>query len=389
MERWGVAIDTGALAKLAGQFAASLQTLEQEIHTLAGREFNINSPTQLGEILGELNLSTARKTKTGKISTSAEVLEELAAEHPLPAKVLEYREIAKLQNTYVEALPRLINPATGRIHTTINQTGTATGRLSSTNPNLQNIPVRSELGRSIRQAFIAGAGYQLMSADYSQIELRLLAHIAADPVMTTAFQHHEDIHTKTAREVFGAQTDEEVKAKRRLAKATNFGIAYGVGAFGLAERVGISRSEAKVAIENYYATYPGIRHYMTNTPEQARQDNGVVRTLLGRIRRLPGLTERQHNLRARAEREAINAPIQGTAADLVKLAMIKIYQRLRRERRQARLLLQVHDELLLEVPPAEVEAVQRLVTEEMETVYPLNVPLLVAVHVGNNWRDLK
>lgn len=389
MEQVGVAVDIGTLSVLSKQFEALLDQLVTEIYILAGQQFNINSPQQLGEVFEKLNYSLSRKTKTGRISTSADVLEELAAEYELPRKIIEYRELAKLKNTYVDALPKLINPDTGRLHTTLNQTIAATGRLSSTNPNLQNIPIRTATGRSIRQAFVAGEGYVLLSADYSQIELRLLAHITDDAKMTEAFTNNEDIHTKTAREVFGARTDEELKAKRRMAKATNFGIAYGVGAFGLAQRVGITRGEAKEAIENYYATYTGVRRYMAELPEQGRRENGVVRTLFGRIRRLPDLNNRNHNLRARAEREAINAPIQGTAADLVKLAMIKIYKRLKQEGLKARMLLQVHDELLLEVPPQEVERVGELVKHEMENVYPLKVPLLVDVRVGNNWLELK
>ncbi|MEW6734842.1 MAG: DNA polymerase, partial [Acidobacteriota bacterium] len=323
-----------------------------------------------------------------RISTSADVLEELATRYELPRKILEYRELAKLKSTYIDALPALINPATGRVHTTFNQTVAATGRLSSSNPNLQNIPIRTEVGKRIRCAFIAGTGYQLLSADYSQIELRLLAHMTDDPIMTEAFQKGEDIHTKTAREVFGAKTEEELKAVRRLAKSTNFGIAYGVGAFGLAQRVGISRHEAKEAIENYYGTYKGVRRYMEELPAQARRD-GIVRTLFGRIRKLPDLNNQNHNLRSRAEREAINAPIQGTAADLMKLAMIRVYRRLRAEQLHSRLLLQVHDELLLEVPPEETEVVKKIVMEEMENVHRLNVPLVAEARVGKNWMELK
>lgn len=388
MEQVGVAIDTGALSELSVQFDEMLGKLQQEIYKLAGQEFNINSPMQLGEIFEKLNFHLSRKTKTGRISTSADVLEELADKYELPRKILDYRELAKLKSTYIDALPRLINSDTGRVHTTFNQTVAGTGRLSSTNPNLQNIPVRSDSGRQIRRAFVPAPGYVLLSADYSQIELRLLAHITGDPIMTRAFQNGEDIHTTTAREVFGAKTDAELRAARRLAKTTNFGIAYGVGAFGLAQRVGISRTEAKEAIDNYYNTYTGVRTYMEELPEQSRQD-GIVRTLFGRIRRLPDLNNQNRNLRARAEREAINAPIQGTAADLVKLAMIKVVRRLKNEKLQARLLLQVHDELLLEVPPHELDKVKALVKTEMENVYKLDVPLEVEVRAGNNWLELK
>lgn len=389
MEQVGVKVDPSTLLELSHYFDEELKKLSTEIYDLAGQEFNINSPTQLAGIFEKLNIAVSRKTKTGKISTSADVLEDLAADYELPKKVIDYRELAKLKNTYIDALPKLINPKTGRVHTTINQTIAATGRLSSSNPNLQNIPIRSELGRSIRRAFVAENGYLLLSADYSQIELRLLAHIAKDEKMTEAFQNGEDIHTKTAKEVFGAKTEEELKAKRRLAKATNFGIAYGVGAFGLAQRVGITRSEAKEAIENYYALYTGVRHYMEETPKEARNQKGIVRTLFGRIRRLLDLSNSNHNLQARAEREAINAPIQGTAADLVKLAMIRIYQKLNEEKLQTRMVLQVHDELLLEVLPSELDRVTKLVKREMEQVYPLDVPLLVEIQVGKNWFELK
>jgi DNA polymerase-1 len=389
MEQIGVKVDPNSLLELSHHFEEELKTLSSEIYKLAGQEFNINSPTQLASIFEKLNITVSRKTKTGKVSTSADVLEELATSYELPKKVIDYRELAKLKNTYIDALPKLINPKTGRVHTTINQTIAATGRLSSSNPNLQNIPIRSELGRSIRKAFIAEEGYMLLSADYSQIELRLLAHIAKDEKMTEAFQNNEDIHTKTAREVFGAKTEEELKSKRRLAKATNFGIAYGVGAFGLAQRVGISRSEAKEAIENYYALYTGVRRYMEETPKEGRNQKGIVRTLFGRIRRLTDLSNSNHNLQARAEREAINAPIQGTAADLVKLAMIRIYRKLKQEKLKTRMLLQVHDELLLEVLPNELEKVKKIVKQEMEQVYPLDVPLLVEIQVGKNWFELK
>lgn len=389
MEQTGIKLDLQILEELSKEFEEEIKRLSQEIFSLAGEEFNINSPAQLANIFEKLNIAVSRKTKTGKISTSADVLEELADNYELPKKIIDYREVAKLKNTYIDALPKLVNAKTGRIHTTMNQVGTATGRLSSINPNLQNIPVRSELGRKIRRAFVAEEGHVLLSADYSQIELRLLAHIAKDEKMTEAFKNGEDIHTKTAKEVFGAKTEEELKNKRRLAKATNFGIAYGVGAFGLAQRVGISRSEAKEAIANYYATYTGIRHYMEEIPKQGREQNGIVRTLFGRIRRLTDLNNKNHNLQARAEREAINAPIQGTAADLVKLAMINVYNHLKAENLKAKMLLQVHDELLLSVPENEVEKVKEIVKKEMEQVYSLDVPLIAEVHTGKNWLELK
>lgn len=388
MERVGVCLDSSVLQELSVEVDEQLQRLTKEIYVLAGSEFNINSPQQVGVVFERLNFDVSRKTKTGKISTSAEVLEELALNYELPRKILEYRELAKLKNTYIDALPKLINPLTGRLHTTFKQTSTTTGRISSTNPNLQNIPIRTEVGRKIRRAFVAGEGYQLLSADYSQIELRLLAHITEDKVMTEAFLHHEDIHTRTAREVFRASTDEELKEKRRLAKATNFGIAYGVGPYGLSQNVGISIAEAKKVIEDYYKTYTGVRRYMEELPENSRE-SCVVRTIFGRLRRLPDLKSGNQQLRVRAEREAINMPVQGTAADLVKMAMIRIHARLKDEAKASRLLLQVHDELLFEVAPEEIDYMRAMVKQEMEQVYKLRVPLLVDVHTGSNWLDLK
>ncbi len=388
MERIGVRIDTGALEEANRGMEAEISRLTGEIYKLAGEEFNINSTVQLGEIFEKLNFEVGRKTKTGRISTSSDVLEELAAKYELPRLIIEYREITKLKNTYVDALPKLIDPRTGRVHTTLNQAVAATGRLSSTNPNLQNIPIRSELGRRIRAAFVPSPGYLLMSADYSQIELRLFAHLTGDPVMTEAFNHNEDIHARTARAVFGAKTPEEEAEYRRLAKVVNFAIAYDVGPFGLAQRTGLTRAEAKKAIDNYYETYTGVRRYMEETPERVRE-TGLVKTLFGRIRPIPDINNRNHNLRARAEREAINAPLQGTAADLVKMAMIRVHDRLIRERLGARMILQVHDELLLEVPEAEVERTTAVVREEMETVYKLAVPLTVDLGVGRNWVEAK
>jgi DNA polymerase-1 len=388
MERIGVRIDLAALDKAGREMQNELARLTEEIYKLAGEEFNINSPQQLGEIFEKLNFEVGRKTKTGRISTSVDVLEELASKYDLPRKIIEYREIAKLKNTYCDALPRLIDPRTGRLHTTLNQAVSATGRLSSTNPNLQNIPIRSELGRRIRAAFVASPGYKLMSADYSQIELRVFAHITSDPVMTEAFKRGEDIHARTARDVFGAKTKQEESDARRLAKIVNFAIPYVIGPFGLAQRTGLSRAQAKKVIEDYYETYTGVRRYMEETPVQVRE-SGVVRTLFGRIRPIPDINNRSHALRSRAEREAINAPIQGTAADLVKIAMIRVHERLRRDKLGARMMLQVHDELLLEVPEDEIEQTTQAVRAEMEAVHPLAVPLVVDVGVGNNWMEAK
>jgi len=388
MERAGVRIDTNALAEISVEIDRELASLTQKIYELAGEEFNINSTQQLGEVFEKLNFVTAKRTKTGRISTSADVLEELAATYELPRLIIDYRELSKLKGTYVDALPKLINPRTGRVHTTFNQAVTATGRLSASSPNLQNIPIRTEMGRRIRRAFVPDEGCLLISADYSQIELRLLAHITGDEVMRDAFLKGEDIHARTAREVFGARTDEEMKRVRRLAKITNFGIAYGIEAFGLAQRAGITRKEAKQAIENYYATYKGVRRYMEETPEKARR-TGLVRTLLGRLRQIPDIGSKNHNLRARAEREAINSPIQGASADIIKMAMIQVDRALKRERMKSRMILQVHDELVLEAPIAEAERVAVLVKNIMENVYPLDVPLVVDVGVGKNWMEAK
>ena len=388
MERIGVRIDLAALDKAGREMEKELGRLTEEIYALAGEPFNINSPSQLGDIFEKLNFDVGRKTKTGKISTSADVLEELATKYELPQKIIDYREIAKLKNTYVDALPKLIDPRTGRVHTTLNQAVSATGRLSSANPNLQNIPIRTELGRRIRAAFVSSPGYKLMSADYSQIELRVFAHMTADPAMTEAFKRGEDIHARTAREVFGAKTKQEQSEARRLAKIVNFAIPYVIGPFGLAQRTGLTRAQAKKVIEDYYATYTGVRRYMEDTPREVRE-SGVARTVFGRIRPIPDINNRSHALRSRAEREAINAPIQGTAADLVKIAMIRVNDRLRRENLRARMILQVHDELLLEVPEDEVDRTTEVVRTEMESVHALAVPLVVDVGVGNNWMEAK
>jgi len=388
MERTGVRIDLGALAEASREMERELKRLTKEIYEMAGEEFNINSPSQLGDVFEKLNFEVGKRTRTGKISTSADVLEELAAKYDLPRKIIEYREIAKLKNTYCDALPKLIDPRTGRIHTTLNQAVSATGRLSSQNPNLQNIPIKSELGRRIRAAFVASPGYKLMSADYSQIELRVFAHVTEDPAMTEAFRGGEDIHARTARDVFGAKTREDESRVRRLAKIVNFAIQYVFGPFGLAQRTGLTRGQAKKVIEDYYETYTGVRRYMEELPREARK-SGLVRTIFGRIRPIPDINNKSHALRSRAEREAINAPIQGTAADLVKIAMIRVHERLRREKFGARMILQVHDELLLEVPEKEVDRTTEVVRDEMESVHRLAVPLVVDVGVGDNWMEAK
>jgi DNA polymerase-1 len=320
------------------------------------------------------------------ISTAADVLEGLAAEHAVVRKVLEYRQLTKLKGTYVDALPELIDPATGRLHTSFNQTGAATGRLSSSNPNLQNIPIKTELGREIRAAFVPREGWDLVVADYSQIELRLLAHLSGDPVLTDAFRNGEDIHTRTAAEVMGVPPMLVTKEARNNAKAVNFGIVYGISSFGLAANLGISRKEADTYIRSYFERYAGVRRFIDETIARTRE-TGIARTMFGRERPIPDMNSRNSNARGFAERTAVNSPIQGTAADLIKLAMVRIDKAL--EGWQTKLLLQVHDELVLESPPEETEKTRAVVKREMESVAELSVPLLVEVGAGKNWRDAK
>ncbi|HYE13504.1 MAG TPA: DNA polymerase I [Pyrinomonadaceae bacterium] len=387
IERAGLRVDTSVLGELSAFFGAELEKLTTQIYKAAGREFKINSPKQVGEVLEELNISTGRKTATGQISTNRAVLEELAQSYELARLIIEFRELDKLKATYTDALPPLIGPD-GRIHSELNQTVTATGRLSSSNPNLQNIPIRTELGRRIRRAFVPDAGKVFVAADYSQLELRLLAHITRDEHMLDAFQKGEDIHERTARLVFGAKTKEELKEKRRFAKIVNFAIAYAVEPFGLSQRVGITRKEAKQVIEDYYKTYTGIRRFMEEVPERTRE-TGVVRSLYGRIRPIPAINDRNANIRFRAEREAINMPIQGTASDIVKIAMLKSDEALRREGLEAQMVMQVHDELLVEAPRKEAPRVAEILKREMETAVELDVPLEVEVGTGGNWMDVK
>jgi DNA polymerase-1 len=334
-----------------------------------------------------MNINSGRKTSTGRISTSKAVLEELAQTFDLPRLIIDYRELDKLKSVYTDALPHQI-AADGRIHCQLNQTVAATGRLSSSDPNLQNIPIRTELGRRIRRAFVAEKGNKIISADYSQLELRLLAHITQDPVMLEAFQKGEDIHDRTARLVFGAKTDEELKEARRFAKIVNFAIAYAIEPWGLSQRVGISRQEAKKVIADYYNTYKGVRRYMEEVPIRARE-HGYVRSIYGRIRPLPGIGDRNANIRKAAEREAINMPIQGTASDIVKIAMLHVDAEFKRAGLEARMLMQVHDELLVEVPEKEVEQVTQILRHEMESAVSLDVPLVADVGVGDNWLDAK
>jgi DNA polymerase I len=387
MERAGLKVDPKVLADLSSYIGQELHKLTIKIYQLAGREFNIGSPKQVGEVLAELNIDTRRKTSTGRVSTSKAVLEELAQQFELPRLIIDYRELDKLKSVYTDALPQQI-ATDGRIHCQLNQTVAATGRLSSSDPNLQNIPIRSEMGRRIRRAFVAEKGNKIISADYSQLELRLLAHITQDPVMVEAFQKGEDIHSRTGRLVFGAKTDEELKEARRFAKIVNFAIAYAIEPWGLSQRVGISRQEAKKVIEDYYNTYKGVRRYMEEVPIRARE-HGYVRSIYGRIRPLPGIADRNANIRKAAEREAINMPIQGTASDIVKMAMLKVDGELKRSGLQARLLMQVHDELLVEVPEKEVDKVIEILKREMETAVLLDVPLVADVGVGDNWMDAK
>jgi len=390
MERTGVRIDPQELGRLSQLMEREIATLTADIHSLAGKTFNISSPQQLGRVLFEdLHLPAPVKYGKGKtISTAADVLEDLAADHEIVRKVLEYRQLTKLKGTYVDALPALIDPRTGRLHTSFNQTGAATGRLSSSNPNLQNIPIRTELGREIRAAFIPRAGWKLLVADYSQIELRLLAHFSGDPLLVEAFQNGEDIHTRTAAEVLGVPPLMVTPEARRAAKAVNFGIVYGISAFGLAAQLGIPRGEAEKYIKNYFQRYAGVRRFIDQTIAEVRQ-TGVTRTMFGRERPIPDINSRNPNSRGFAERTAVNSPLQGTAADLIKIAMVRIDAALEAAAHRTAMLLQVHDELVFECPPEEVDAVRQLVKREMEGVCQLNVPLLVDVGVGDNWRDAK
>src|SRR5215204_590728 len=387
MERAGLKVDPKVLADLSSYIGQELHKLTVQIYQLAGREFNIGSPKQVGEVLSDLHIDIGRKTSTGRVSTSKAVLEELAQQFELPRLIIDYRELDKLKSVYTDALPQQI-ATDGRIHCQLNQTVAATGRLSSSDPNLQNIPIRSEMGRRIRRAFVAEKGNKIISADYSQLELRLLAHITQDPVMLEAFQKGEDIHARTARLVFGARTDEELKEARRFAKIVNFAIAYAIEPWGLSQRVGISRQEAKKVIADYYNTYKGVRRYMEEVPLRARE-HGYVRSIYGRIRPLPGINDRNANIRKAAEREAINMPIQGTASEIVKIAMLKVDEEFKRANLEARMLMQVHDELLVEVPENEIGKVTEILRHEMETAVSLDVPLVADVGVGDNWMDAK
>jgi DNA polymerase I len=390
MEHAGVKIDRAVLAEMSSRLELEIDTKAREIYQRAGSEFNISSPKQLGDILfNKLNLPKPVKYGKGKtISTAVDVLEGLAEEHDVPRLVLEYRQLTKLKSTYVDALPALLNRASGRLHTTFGQTGTATGRLSSANPNLQNIPIRTELGREIRAAFTAEPGHVLLAADYSQIELRLLAHFSKDPLLVEAYRRGDDIHALTASQVFGVPPLMVTPDHRRQAKVVNFGIVYGLSAFGLSQNLGIEPSEAKQFINAYFERYSGVRAFIDRTLEEARRE-GKVKTLFGRVRPIPDINSKNANLRGFAERTAVNTPLQGTAADLIKIAMIRIDTALRERGLKSRMTLQVHDELVFEVPEAEIEVMRPLVRDQMEKVHELTVPLLVEIGVGMNWRDLE
>lgn len=389
MEASGVTLDTAALKQSSIELSASLAKLEREIHELAGLEFNINSTKQVGEVLfDKLKLDDkAKKTKSGGYSTSEEVLEKLKSKHPIIGKLLEYRGLKKLLSTYIDALPELINPESGKIHTSFNQAVAATGRLSSTNPNLQNIPVRDELGREIRRAFIPDNDDCIFfSADYSQIELRIMAHLSEDPHMVEAFRSGEDIHAATAAKIYGVDVSEVTGDMRRKAKTANFGIIYGISVFGLAERLGIPRSESKELIDGYFNTYPRIKEYMDESINVAKE-KGYVETIFKRKRFLPDINSHNAVVRGYAERNAINAPIQGSAADIIKLAMVRIHNRFEKEKLRSRMILQVHDELNFNVYKDEAEIVKRIVLDEMENVMKLHVPLIADCGEGTNWLE--
>jgi DNA polymerase I len=391
MEQAGVAIDRAALANMSTRLEGEISVKAKEIYDCCGSEFNISSPKQLGDVLfNKLNLPKPVKYGKGKmISTAVDVLEELAGSHEAPKLVLEYRQLTKLKSTYVDALPALLDRDTGRLHTTFDQTGTATGRLSSANPNLQNIPIRTELGREIRAAFTAAPGCLLLAADYSQIELRLLAHYSKDPLLVEAFRRGDDIHTLTASQVFGVPPLMVTSDHRRQAKVVNFGIVYGLSPFGLSQNLGIETSEAKKYIEAYFEKYSGVRKFIDRTLDETRRE-GRVKTLFGRVRPIPDINSKNFNLRGFAERTAVNTPLQGTAADLIKVAMIRIDAMIRERRLESKMTLQVHDELVFEVPENEVDEMRSLAREQMENVHPaLSVPVMVEIGVGKNWRDLE
>lgn len=388
MERNGVRIDTEALKETSRHFTARMNQIEEEVHQLAGTNFNIASPKQVGEILfDKLKIvEKAKKTKSGQYVTSEEVLESLKGKHEIVSKILEHRGLKKLLGTYIDALPQLINPKTGRIHTSFNQTVTATGRLSSSNPNLQNIPVRNEDGKEIRKAFIPDDGCEFFSADYSQIELRIMAHLSEDPHMIEAFNEEQDIHAATAAKIYKEPLEEVTREQRSKAKTANFGIIYGISVFGLAERLNVDRKEAKALIDGYFETYPHVREYMDKSIRSARE-KGYIETIFKRKRYLPDINSHNAVVRGYAERNAINAPIQGSAADIIKVAMVRIYQRFMKEGIRSKMILQVHDELNFSVLPEEKEKVKQIVISEMESAYKMKVPLRADCGWGKNWLE--
>ena len=388
MELTGVRIDTETLRETSELFTLRMNKLEEEVFALAGESFNLSSPKQVGEILfDKLKIDErAKRTKTGQYVTSEEVLEKLRPRHEIVDRILNYRGLKKLTSTYVDSLPTLINPSTGKIHTSFNQTVTSTGRLSSSNPNLQNIPVRGDDGKEIRKAFIPEPGCTFFSADYSQIELRIMAHLSGDKHMIEAFLEGDDIHASTAAKIYHKPIGDVTRDERRKAKTANFGIIYGISVFGLAERLNVPRSEARELIDGYFATYPRVREYMDESIERARRQ-GYIETLLRRRRYLPDINSRNAIVRGYAERNAINAPIQGSAADIIKIAMVRIYNRFRSENLRSTMMLQVHDELNFSVVPEEREIVEQIVIHEMENAYSLSVPLKADCGWGANWLE--
>jgi DNA polymerase-1 len=382
-------VDVPLLQAMSRDMERQIEELTREIHVLAKGPFNINSPVQLRDVLFErLSLKAGKKTaKTRASSTAEEVLEELALVHDLPRKILDYRAVQKLKSTYVDALPVLVNPETGRIHACFHQTVASTGRISVTDPNLQNIPIRTAEGRRIREAFVAEPGHLLLSADYSQIELRILAHLSKDATLVDTFRRGEDIHDRTSREIFGAFSVLSPDEQRRRSKMVNYALLYGKTAFTLARDIGVSKKEAEEFIEAYFARYPSVRQFIEQTIARARE-TGYVRTLLGRLRRLPDLKAKNFQVRMEAERQAMNTPVQGSAADLIKKAMIDLHGELRARRMKSRLILQIHDELLLEVPEAEAEVARGLVRAIMEGALQLEVPLVAEARLGKNWAEV-
>jgi len=388
MERNGIALDTDLLRQMSHRLGEQLLKLESGIYNWVGHQFNINSPQQLSSVLfEELKLPPARKTKRG-YSTGAAILEELRGVHPIVELILEYRQLTKLKSTYIDALPALLNPKTGRVHTSFNQTRTTTGRLSSSEPNLQNIPVRSELGKQVRQAFIAPPSTRLLAGDYSQIDLRVLAHLSQDKNLLSAFHRDEDIHAATAAQLFGVDASQVTSDMRRLAKTVNFGVIYGMSDYGLEQATELSRDEATQFISSYFAQYPGVEQYLESTKQQAR-NTGYVQTLLGRQRYIPEINSSNRQLREAAERMAINMPVQGTSADIIKVAMINLYQEMEKRRLKSKMLLQVHDELIFEVPQDEIEEMRQLVPQIMSTALKLSIPLRVDIKTGNNWGEME